>query len=349
MSGPFKKIATITDVHFGRNGSNPQSNKDNIDFIEWFIERAKTWGADAVAVMGDWHDSRYSIPLGTLDASIRGMELLSSAFEKVWFITGNHDLMYRDKRDVASTIFAKNIPNLIFVNEPLTVGEGKEGITFLPWLVKDEKKMAKQINTRYIFSHLELPGFMMNAKVPMPMHDSAATADDFTAPEFVFSGHFHFRQSQKRVVYTGNIMPFDFADDWDEDRGAMFLEWGKDPFFEAWPDQPLFRTLMLSQLVTDPKKYLRPKLTARVSMDMPMSFEEMQFVKNDLAKEFDLRKLELIPLLNKEHVNETALSEVKVHTVDQVVIESINTMEYEEFNSKTLSEIYIDLVETEGK
>jgi DNA repair exonuclease SbcCD nuclease subunit len=43
--------------------------------------------------------------------------------------------------------------------------------------------------------------------------------DDFKGgAEYVFSGHFHFRQAKENIVYTGNIMPFNFADAWDEDR-----------------------------------------------------------------------------------------------------------------------------------
>ncbi len=351
MDLPFKKIATITDCHFGRNGSSPQANQDNLDFLEWFIDKAQTWGAEAVCVMGDWHDSRFSIQLGTLDASLKGMEMLAAAF-KTYFLTGNHDLMYREKRDVASTIFAKNIPNVHFINQPMTLGEGKDSATFLPWLIADEKKLARAIKSRYVFSHLELPGFMMNERVPMPIHGDGATLDDFGKPEFVFSGHFHFRQFQKNIVYTGNIMPFNFADDHDSDRGAMFLEWGKDPFFEAWPDQPLFRTLLLSDLIADPGKHLRPKLTARVTMDLPITFEETQFIKDDLAKQFSLRKLELIAPSTSDHASEEARLEmvnVVYQTVDQLVLAGIQKMEVGDFDSKMLSDIYIDLVETAEK
>jgi DNA repair exonuclease SbcCD nuclease subunit len=349
MTLPFNKVAVITDLHFGRNGNNPVANQDNLDFLDWFIEQAKTWGADRIAVMGDWHDSRYSIQLGTLDSSLAGMEKLSAAFKVVDFITGNHDLMYRDSRSVASTIFAKNVPNINFINDPLTIGEGKESITYLPWLVGDERKLAKQIKSRYVFSHLELPHFMMNAKVPMPAHDKGITVDDFGHPEFVFSGHFHFRQTQKNVVYTGNIMPFNFADDWDTDRGCMFLEWGKDPVFHAWPDQPLFRTMKLSELIANPGKMLKAKLTARVSMDVDINFEQSQFIKDELAKEYNVRRLELIAAKSEgvaSEEGEDAMRDVVFQTVDQIVFEGLNALDSDVFDSATLRSIYVDCTET---
>jgi len=346
MSQPFEKIAVITDLHFGRNGNNPVANQDNLDFLDWFVERAKTWGADRVAFMGDWHDSRFSIQLGTLDSSLVGMEKLSAAFNHIDFITGNHDLMYRDKRDVASTIFAKNVPNINFINDPVTYGTGRDSITFLPWLVGDERKMVKQIKSRYVFSHLELPHFMMNARVPMPMHDKSITADDFPGPEYVFSGHFHFRQEQKNVIYTGNAMPFNFADDHDADRGAMFLEWGKQPVFEAWPGQPLFRTMNLSELVDNPGKYLREKVTARVAMDVDLTFEQMQFIRDDLASQYGLRRLELIPR-KQESVedDEDLMKDVVFQSVDQIVEEGLLSLDSEAYDSKILRDIYIDAAE----
>jgi hypothetical protein len=265
------------------------------------------------------------------------------------FITGNHDLMYRDSRSVASTIFAKNVPNINFINDPLTIGEGTESITYLPWLVGDERKLAKKIKSRYVFSHLELPHFMMNAKVPMPAHDKGITVDDFGHPEFVFSGHFHFRQTQKNVVYTGNIMPFNFADDWDTDRGCMFLEWGKDPVFHAWPDQPLFRTMKLSELIANPAKMLKAKLTARVSMDVDINFEQSQFIKDELAKEYNVRRLELIAAKAEgvaSEEGEDAMRDVVFQTVDQIVFEGLNALESDVFDSATLRSIYVDCTET---
>ena len=42
-------------------------------------------------------------------------------------------------------------------------------------------------------------------------------------------------------------MPFDFTDDGETERGMMLLEWGHDPIFRTWPDQPLYRSIKLSQ------------------------------------------------------------------------------------------------------
>jgi len=41
----FEKVVTLTDCHFGRRSNSPQANEDNIEFIKWFIDEAKIWGA----------------------------------------------------------------------------------------------------------------------------------------------------------------------------------------------------------------------------------------------------------------------------------------------------------------
>lgn len=321
------------------------ANQDNLDFIEWAIDDAKAWGAETCLILGDWHDSRHSVHVGTLDYSLRGMEMVNNAFDRTIFLVGNHDLLYRNKRDVSSTAMARHLPNITFVDKPITLGEGKDAATFLPWLVGDETKMVKKLKSRYIFGHLELNGgFLMNAKVEMPDHPGALHADDFTENEYVFSGHFHFRQAKGRVIYIGNPFPFNFADAWDDDRGMMLLEWGKEPEFRAWPDQPLFRTFKLSQLLTEPDKLLRSKLTARCTLDIDISYEEAQIIKETYVSDYGLRKIELVHQ-PRDLGSQDFETDAIFQSVDQIVIEGLNSVQSNGLDSKTLIEIYRSLNE----
>lgn len=335
MDQLFKKAVALTDIHFGRNGNNPVANQDNLDFIDWFIEEAKTWGAETCFMCGDWHDSRHSLHVATMHYSLEGMQRLNDAFRHVWWIPGNHDLLYRNKRDISSIEFARHLPNIHVVREPTTI----DGVTILPWLVNEEPKMVKSIKSRYIFSHLELPGFMMNAKVPMPMHANGITADDFTENEYVFSGHFHFRQASGRVVYIGNVFPFTFSDAWDDDRGMMMLEWGKEPTFKHWPDQPLFRTFKLSELLSNPDKYLRQKLVARCTLDIDISFEESQVIKDTFIASHGLRKLELVhaPRQTEQH---SYNANTVFQSTEQIVVEGLLSVDSNDYDNKWLAELY---------
>lgn len=334
----FDKAAFFTDIHFGRNGNNPVSLIDNMEFLAWFVEESKTRGIKTCIFGGDWHDNRHSLHMTTLHASLDGMQMLNDAFDTVWWIPGNHDLFYRDKRDVASIEFARNLPNIKIIRNPKTVG----GVTFLPWLVGDEHKRLKFDKSRYVFAHLEVPGFLMNAKVEMPDSPHAMKADAFVNQELVFTGHFHMRQTKGNVCYTGNAMPFNFSDNWDEDRGAMFLTWGKDPEFLTWPDQPLFRTMKLSEMVTEPEKFLKNKLTARVTIDTEISFEEAQYLRDMFAKEYGLRKLELVHQ-QKQEADQDFSGDVIFQSVDQIVVDGLLSVQSTGLKPETLVDIYKSL------
>src|ERR1044071_7985583 len=150
MDNLFHKVLVFGDTHFGRGGNSSVANQDNLDFLVWAIEVACTWGADRCIMLGDWHDNRHSLGLATMDASLRGLEMLSEGFKQTWFIPGNHDEFYRDRRDISSIEYAKHVPNIAVINDPLTIDD----VTFLPWLMPDEHKSLK-LDGRYVFGHLE--------------------------------------------------------------------------------------------------------------------------------------------------------------------------------------------------
>ncbi len=84
----------------------------------------------------------------------------------------------------------------------------------------------------------------------------------------------------KNVTYMGNAFPHNYADAWDDDRGMMVLEYGNEPKFVNWPDMPRYITIKVSELLEDPDKYLKPKMYVRVTLDIKISYEEANFVRD---------------------------------------------------------------------
>jgi len=101
-----------------------------------------------------------------MDAGIRSLEKLGKAFDKFYMFAGNHDLYYKDKRDIKSTEWAKHIPGITVVDEIKVIDD----VALVPWLVGDEWKRVKKLECKYMFGHFELPTFLMNAMVRMPDH-----------------------------------------------------------------------------------------------------------------------------------------------------------------------------------
>jgi DNA repair exonuclease SbcCD nuclease subunit len=335
----FKKAAVFTDIHFGLKGNSKVHNQDCEDFIDWYIEQAQAAGCETGIFCGDWHHNRNSLNLTTMDATIRSMEKLGKAFDQFFFFDGNHDLYYKDKRDVNSTAFAKHIPGITFVDEITTI----EDVTIVPWLVGDEWKKLRNLKSKYVFGHFELPSFYMNAMVQMPDHGELR-AEDFQHQSYVFSGHFHKRQQQGVVHYLGNAFPHNYADAWDDDRGMMILdrENNKEPEYLNWDNCPKYRTIKLSRLIDEADTFIKPNMYLRVNLDLPISYEEASFIKETFINQYKCREISLIPQKSLEEIS-TQLDIQQFESVDQIVAGEIAAIDSDNFNKKSLMDIYNEL------
>ena len=333
----FKKAACFTDIHFGLKSGSRTHNQDCENFVSWFCDTARAQGCETAIFLGDWHHNRSTTDVSTMNYTVSNLEKLSQSFEKVYFILGNHDLFYKDKREINSIEFMRPFPNIVPIRELYTEGD----VTIMPWLIGDEWTAVKQLKSRYIFGHLELPHFYMNAMVQMPDHGQLQTGH-FQNQELVFTGHFHKRQQKGNVVYIGNAFPHNYADAGDDDRGMMMLEWGGKPEYHSWPDQPIYRTYKLSQIIDAPDKLLREKMHCRVTIDLPITFEEANFIKEQFMPQYKLRELMLIP--EKVEV-ESAVNPIDItfESVDTIVMNQINNIDSDTYDKKLLLDIYNEL------
>jgi DNA repair exonuclease SbcCD nuclease subunit len=335
----FKKAAVFTDIHFGLKGNSKVHNDDCEEFIDWFIEQAKDNGCETGIFCGDWHHNRNSLNLTTMDATIRSLEKLGAAFENFYLFLGNHDLYYKDRRDVSSTIFGKHIPGVTMVDSIVI----KDDVALIPWLVADEWKNIQKINTKYMFGHFELPSFYMNAMVQMPDHGELKS-EHFEHQKYVFSGHFHKRQVNGKIHYIGNAFPHNYADAWDDERGMMILDRENDgePQYINWWNCPKYRTTTLSKLLDPSSNIIKPKMYLRVTIDLPISYEEAQYVKETFIRDSGCREITLIPQKQIEEIT-TDLDISKFESVDQIVSKEIEAIDSDSFNKKLLLDIYNEL------
>jgi DNA repair exonuclease SbcCD nuclease subunit len=337
VSNLFKKALAFTDIHYGLKNNSTQHNTDCDNFVDWAISIAKEEGCETGFFLGDWHHNRAAINLHTLDFSLKALEKLNNAFENFYFIVGNHDLYYRDKRDIHSVSWAKHLKNIKIVDEWFNEG----GVAIIPWLVKDDHKLIKKVKAKYVFGHFELPHFKMNANIRMP-DTGTIHADHFNGIDYVFSGHFHIRQQQKNIHYIGNAFPHNYSDDGDTERGCMTLEWGKKPVYHNWSEQPSYATMQLSNLLENADSILKPRMHARVTLDVKISFEESTYIKETFVEKYQLRELSLVPV-REEFTGSTEEINLKIQSVDQIVHQQIGNIESDNFNTGTLIEIYNNL------
>ena len=333
----FKKVACFTDIHFGLKSNSQTHNRDCEDFVDWYIAKAKEEGCDTGIFLGDWHHNRNTLNITTMDYSLRALEKLGKAFDQFYFFPGNHDLYYKDKRDIHSVEFGKYIPGVTVVHKPTVIDD----VLLCPWLVGDEWRNIGKSKARYVFGHFELPSFFMNAMVQMPDHGEIQL-DSFKNFELGFSGHFHKRQQKKNMIYIGNAFPHNYADAWDDDRGMMILEWGEQPVYHTWDQQPVFRTVKLSQLIDEADKLIKPKSHLRVALDIDISYEEASFIKENFMANYDIRELTLIPEKKEVEIN-TDIDIQAFESVDQIVTNQLVNIQSDTYNTSTLLAIYNSL------
>jgi len=337
MSNLFKKAAIFADIHFGLKSNSLQHNQDCLDFVDWFIAKAKQEGCETCFFLGDWNHHRASINIHTLQFGLRALERLNASFERVYFIPGNHDLYYRDRRDIHSVEWAYHLPNVTIVNDWFQ----QDDVVIAPWLIGDDYKKLAKMSGKYLFAHLELPHFFMNAMIEMPDHGEL-NSDHVSGFERVFSGHFHKRQARKNIWYIGNAFPHNYADAGDDARGMMVLEWDQEPEFYSWPGQPVFRVYKLSEVLDNPDGLLLPKGNIRVHLDIDISYEEANFIRETLIPKYNLREMALIPIKNSEYATDLAPGEVNFESVDSIVIDQITKIESEFYDPKLLLELYLN-------
>ena len=332
----FSKAACFTDIHFGNKNNSKQHNRDCANFVDWFIEQSED--CETCIFLGDWHHHRASVNVSTLNHSVENVGKLSRAFKNVYMIMGNHDLYYREKRDLNSLPYAGLFDNVTLVEDALV----QDDVALIPWLVEDEWKSLQKTKCRYMFGHFELPFFKMNAMVEMPDH-GGINAEHLTGPEYVFTGHFHKRQNKGNVHYLGSPFGHNYADTWDDDRGMMKLTWGGTPEYINF-DGPRYRTVPLSRLIDEPEKILNEHTYCRATLDINISYEEASFIKETFSQQYNVREIALIPSKKEEHAQDwKVVDDIEVENVDQIVYNSLNAVDSEMINKKILVDIYNSL------
>jgi len=178
--------------------------------------------------------------------------------------------------------------------------------------------------------------------VEMPDHGEIRV-DAFGGIESVYSGHFHLRQSKRNVNYIGNCFPHNFADAGDNKRGMMIKEWGKEDTYHAWDNQPLYRVYNLSDVIDRPAELLKSRMHVRVQLDIGISYEEANFIKETFVRDYNLREMALIPNKSAGVDTDMAPGDIKFESVDQIVNDQLTSIESEFYDNKLLLKIYQNL------
>lgn len=339
----MRDCVVFGDIHLGHKNNSDVFNKDCIEYLKWMINITKERNIKSCFFLGDWHHVRSSLNIKTLNYSLEGLRLLSENFDEVYMLLGNHDLYYRESLKFHSIEYAKEFNNIHVLEDVTTIDD----CTLVPWLLESEYKKLKKINTKYIFGHFELPGFLLNSMVTMPDLGHFNVSDFSNKTEYILSGHFHKRQKRthknSEIHYIGNCFPHDFSDTNDTERGFVIIEDDSLEFID-WEECPNYLKTNLSDLLENGESLLTDKTYAKIALDLNLAADEINFIRETFMNMFSCRELSFT--FEKDTNDEDYdVSEVEFESVDSIVLNCIERIESKNISKKMLIDIYNNLSE----
>ena len=225
--------------------------------------------------------------------------------------------------------------------------EGCDGLEVAKSSIRSNRN--NYTNIPFWAGHFEFKGYVVTGyDITMPTGPDPII---FEGPKYIVSGHFHKRQVKSgidNVVYMGNTFPMDFGDAGDVNRGMMVYDHEKEKMvFLDWGDCPKYIKTNLSDLL-DKSVTLYPNSRVRCTVDIPVTFEESTFLKQNFTEKFNLREFtleesrEMADLLSETESN-IDWEKNKLASVNQLVVQMLNDIDSEHIDNQLLIDIYQEL------
>ena len=119
----------------------------------------------------------------------------------------------------------------------------------------------------------------------------------------------------------------------------MFIEWDKEPELVNYENGPKFITCYLSELLENTENYLKSKMSIRVTLDSNLTYEEANFIKDILVKNYEVRDLKFI-YDTSDDLEQEFEGEIVFQSIDQIVLEQLNNIDSDTFEITKLINIY---------
>ena len=337
----LNKSAMFTDIHFGKHNNSEMHNYDCLNFIKWFKEETeKDKDVDHIVFLGDWFEHRSAVNGLTLNIAHEAAKILNSINLPIFFIVGNHDLYYRNTREIYTTKIFDSFENFILIDKPIEI----KNVLFCPFLSPDEYHILNSTKCDVIYGHFEFKGFVLTGETYKLEH--GPDPDLYNSPKKIFSGHFHKRQSSKNVHYIGNTFPMDFGDANDFNRGCAFYDYKNDDIqYKNWKTAPTYIKKNLSEILENPS-CLKTNSRVIVKVDTEISFDETNELKKVLEEKLNLREISFQepPLVLPEISDaEKIIEEKNLSTTNDIINGLLETIEEAEIDNSLLQKIYREL------
>lgn len=339
----LNKSASCTDIHFGRRQNSEIHNQDCFDYITWFCNNVKADPTiDHVNFYGDWHEHRNAINGLTIDYSYRAAKQLDDLGIPVFFIIGNHDLYFRNNRNVYTTVPFESFKNFTVIKDITVIDNiGDHGAVYSPFLFESEfPRLLDYIQYPVLHGHLEFAGFVVTGDTIVKEHGPDHKL--YKSFNRIFTGHYHKRQSLGNVHYIGSTHPMDYSDAGDTDRGMAIYDYKTDTIeYKNWDKCPTYTTCKLSKVISSPSSVLKAKGSVKAYVDVDVDQQEAITLREMLIKKYKLRELIFEENNNKTLDGDTTMDdELKMESVDTVVKHKLKTVNIDGIDAAMLVDMY---------
>lgn len=247
----MSKAIITADWHCGVRGDSAIFHNIFIDWIENFlVPKIKEEKVNYLFILADLFDNQNAINTLTINITQDAFDyIISNCPElKIYIMMGNHDIYFRNKRDISSLrIIDNKHENIVIVKDITRIKDSGKEIVLSPWLINDEEVDDLFSKTADIcMGHFEINGFdLLKGIKEKKGLEPAKFKKQFAK---TFSGHFHIRQELNNIMYVGNPFQMDWKD-FGNEKGLTLLDF-KTLKTRFIPNDisPIFNKIYLTQI-----------------------------------------------------------------------------------------------------
>ena len=213
------KILFLTDVHFStyssilrKRGKRYSLRLENCcASVSWAENLAEKLGANLIVYGGDFFDKSEL----TAEETTALQDIYFSESCPHYVLVGNHEMKTRDRELSTAHLFNTLYGKFTVIDEPKTIREEGQYITFLPYISEDERKPISEYikceKKPIVFSHNDIAGIQMGQFI---------SKNGFTLEEIedncalFVNGHLHNGTFiTKSICNVGNLTGQNFSED----------------------------------------------------------------------------------------------------------------------------------------
>lgn len=342
-----KKIAIITDTHFGVRSGNHTSGqyflrKQKKFYDEIFFPKIDEYGIDTIIHVGDVFEKRSNLNYEIFQKS---KEFFFDPIIKrkidTHVIIGNHDCPYTNTNELNSPkVVLEQAYNFKVYSSPEEVKLKDNSLLFLPWInienVSLTKSRIENSNSRYIFGHLEINGALTQKGRRYEKGLDRKTLSKF---DKVFSGHFHFSSIEDNIWYLGNPTETTWSD-YSNPKGFHILDLDDHSIIRINNDHPVHHIFDKFADITEENLFDRI-----VKIDISKMSEDEIIETYKKIDKFEKRP-ESIVFINRPNFIEDANIETEdlgIKTTKEILIEYVESMETDDKKFPEVKEILMNV------